>query len=140
MYYILMELSFADHEGILYRDDSSAGFPKKVFSSKKKAEEVALQKNLSEFQDVIRSGGVRKYASNLDEIIFSKTLEDDLLFEEGIFMTIFGQTADDWWRSLRNLKWGEKLPLKIEPTPEQWQKLYDCFILRFWSVVAVEKG
>lgn len=139
MYYILMEMAFQDNEGIFSRDDSS-GHPRKVFLSKKKAEVVATQNNLNEFQSLIRSSNIKNYASNLDEIISSKTLEDDLLFEEGIFMTIFGQTADDWWRSLKNLKWGTSLPLKIEPSPEQWQKLYDCFNLRFWGVLAVEKG
>lgn len=139
MYYVLMSLSFQDHEGILYQN-GMVGAPEKVFTSKKKANEVALQQNLSEFQVIVRDGRIREYASNLDEIISSETLEDDLLFEEGIFMTIFGQTADDWWRSLRNLKYGDRLPLKIEPTPEQWRKLYDCFNLRFWSVLPVSKG
>lgn len=140
MYYVLMEVFFQDNEGIFYRDGMNNGYPKLVFISKKKAEKIALQKNLSEFENLVRKSSIRIYASHIDEIISSKTLEDDLLFEEGIFMTIFGQTAEDWWRSLRNLRHGEKSSLKIEPSPEQWKKLYDCFNLRFWEVLAVDKG
>lgn len=139
-FYVLMYLDYQENEGILYRSSGSGGYPKIVFTSKKKADEVALQKNLFEFESLIRDSVIRNYASHLDEIISSKTLEDDLLFEEGIFMTLFNQTAEDWWNSLRILKYGDRLPLKVEPSPEQWQKLYDCFNLRFWKVIAVDKG
>jgi hypothetical protein len=137
-YYVLMEINYQDNEGILSTDRS--GHPIKVFTSKKKAYSEALQKNLSEFEELVRESRIRHYGSSLDELIKSNTLEDELLFEEGIFMTIFGLTADEWWDSLGKLKWSDKLALKIEPSDAEWEKLYDCFNLRFWDVVEVKKG
>jgi len=140
-YYVLMERCFQfTDDNKYYRDQSNGGNPSKVFFFKTKANEVARQNNLENFQRIIRDSSVKEYGYSLDELISSKTLEDDLLFEEGIFMTVFGQTADEWWQSLSNLKWGQRLSLKMEPTPEQWGKLYDCFNLSFWEVVEVEEG
>jgi hypothetical protein len=139
MYYVLMDAIYNDHEGLLCRDGTN-GFPRKVFTSKKKANIVARQKNISSFKESILNSDIKNFGSNLSDIISTKIFEDDLFFEEGIFMTIFGLGADDWWVSLKKLKYGDSLPLKIEPSPEQWEKLYDCFTVVFWEVVPVEKG
>jgi hypothetical protein len=138
--YVLIKIDYRDDDKHYHASSSNIGCPIKIFSSKKKAEEIALQKNLFEFEELIRNSEIKRYAYSFEEIVSSKTLEDELLFEESIFMTIFGEDAYQWWKTLNQLKYYEKSILKIEPTPEQWKKLYDCFTLRFWSVVEVEKG
>lgn len=139
--YVLMEKCFQyTDDNKYYRDESNGSNPKKVFFFKTKANEVANQNNLNSFQRIIRDSSIKEYGYDLNDLISSKTFEEDLLFEEGIFMIVFGKPADEWWQALRDLKWGQRLPLKIEPSPEQWQKLYDCFTLSFWEVVEVESA
>jgi hypothetical protein len=75
-----MQIDYQDNEGIFYRSSGSSGYPKNVFTSKKKADKVALQKNLSELEDLIRDSQIKNYGSNLYDVISSKTLEDELLF------------------------------------------------------------
>lgn len=135
-FYVLMEVGFDYNDETYFRYNGGGGHPSRVFTNKKKAEEAALKNNLTEFQKLIRSDEIREYGYGLDEVLANDVTEDDLLFQEGIFMTLFGKTAEDWWDSL----YDSAATLQVEPTQEQWEKLFKCFNLNFWEVVTVEKG
>lgn len=123
MVYVLMEDGWDYNDEVYFSSDG--GRPSKVFVSKEAADAEAKARNLKEFQDLVRSGEIRGYAYSLNEIC------DDP--ENEIFYTLSGKSAEDWWDNP-----GDNLV--AEPTTEQWNQLFGCFNLNFWSVVSVEKG
>jgi hypothetical protein len=135
MFYVLMETGFEYNDENYFRHDGSGGHPEKVFTDKERAEEAAFQKGLEFFKRLVASGEIKDYGYGLEDILVSDVLEDDLLYEEGMFMSVFGMTAEDWWSSLY-----DRNETKVVATDEQWKKLYNCFSLNFYEVVAVEKG
>lgn len=134
--YVLMEAGWEYDDNIHWLSGSGGGNPQKVFEDKEKAETEATRKNLEDFKDLVKSGDIREYGYNLDDMLSDTATEDDLFFEEGIFRTLFGKPADDWWREL----YEKGSQLKVEPTEMQWIRLMHCFNLYFYDVVAVEKG
>jgi len=135
-FYVLMEVGFDYNDETYFRYNGGGGHPSRVFTSKKKADEACLAKNIEEFKKVISNGDIREYGYGLDEVLSSKVTEEDVMYEEGIFMTLFGKTAESWWDSL----YDEKVTFKVQPTDAQWKRLIDCFNFQFWEVVTVEKG
>jgi hypothetical protein len=132
-FYVLMEVGFDYNDETYFRYNGGGGHPSRVFSNKKKADEAATQKNIEEFKKIVANGDIRQYGYGLDEVLDSKVTEEEVMYEEGIFMTLFGKTAESWWDD-------EGGPLKVEPTDAQWKRLVDCFNFQFWEVVTVEKG
>jgi len=124
-------------QGWDYNDEiffsSEGGHPEKFFSSEEEADKAADEANLKEFKRLVKSGEIREYGYSMDDIIDGT--DEDLMFQEGIFMTVFGKTAEDWWEDYRG-----KDNVKGEPTEEQWKKLMSCFNLNFYDVVEVKKG
>lgn len=141
-FYVLMEEGWDYNDEVFFRTENGGGHPEKVFADKEKAEAEANRLNMKRFRELVTSGEVHEYAYSLDDILSDKATEDDLMFEEGIFMQMFGKTAEDWWENYYNQRWEDRRKgnLKVEPTDEQWGKLYDCFNLGFYEVVTVEKG
>jgi hypothetical protein len=135
-FYVLMELGFSYDDQNHFPFGQGAGNPNRVFTNKKKAEEAAHKNNLEEFKKLIRHDDIREYGYNVNEVLEDSASEEDLLFEEGIFRILFGKSAEDWWDSL----YDQGSSLKVEPTEEQWERLFKCFNLNFWEVVTVEKG
>lgn len=137
-FYVLMECGFEYNDE--YYTPSEGGNPSKVFTNRKKADEACEKANLVEFKYLVKEGYIREYSSDgLDGLLSDSATEDDLLYEEGIFKTLFGATAEDWFES--GSGWGGKeVELKVEPTEEQWKKLMSCFNLDFYEVVTVQKG
>ncbi len=137
-FYVLMEQGFDYNDEYYFRTDG--GNPCRVFTNRKKAEEAAEKRNLEEFKKLVKEGSIREYSSDgLEGLLSDSVTEDDLLFEEGIFRTLFGVSAEDWFES--GSGWGGKeIQLKVEPTEEQWKKLMGCFNLDFYEVVTVQKG
>lgn len=133
-FYVLMEAGWEYDDNNYSR--SNGGNPEKVFSDKEKAETEATKLNLETFKSTIKSGDIRDYGYDFNDVLSDKTTEDDIMFEEGIFMTLFGKTGEDWWDGLYN----GKPTFKTEPTEMQWIRLMHCFNLRFFEVVGVEKG
>ena len=136
-FYVLMEVGFDYNDETYFRYNFGGGHPESVFTNKKKAEEACTKKNIERFSSLIKNGELREYGYGLDEVLSDKVYEEDLMYEEGIFMQLFGTTAETWWDSLYDR---EDVRLKVEPTDEQWAKLFNCFNLNFYEVVTVEKG
>jgi hypothetical protein len=137
-YYVLMQVGF-DYDDQNYSiPQGGGGHPTLVFTNKKKAEEECTKRNREEMKVRIQNGELREYANYLDEILHSQVLEEELMYEEGIFMQAFGVSAEEWWRSCRHTSYSSSLQKLSE---EQWNKLLDCFLPNyFWEVVTVEKG
>jgi hypothetical protein len=135
-FYVLMEVGFDYNDETYFRYNGGGGHPSRVFSNKKKADEAAAQKNIEEFKRIVSNGEIREYGYGLDEVLSSKVTEEEVMYEEGIFMTLFGKTAESWWDSL----YDEGISFKVQPTDAQWKRLVDCFNFQFWEVVTVEKG
>lgn len=134
--YLVMEQGFDYNDEYYFRTEG--GHPNSFFTNKKKAEEACAKKNLAEFKRIINSNEIREYTSDgFDGLISENTVEDELDFEEGIFKTLFGMTAWEWWKN--DCYVGEDT-FKVEPTEEQWLRLMKCFNLDFYSVVTVQKG
>ncbi len=136
--YLVMEQGFDYNDEYYFQVDG--GSPDSFFTNKKKAEEAAEKKNLEEFKGLIKDGSIREYSNDgLDGLLADSVTEEDLLYEEGIFRTLFGASAEDWFESGNG--WGGKeVSLKVEPTEEQWKQLMNCFNLEFYNVVTVQKG
>lgn len=136
--YLVMEQGYEYNDEYYTRVDG--GSPKKFFTNKKRAEEAAEAKNLEEFKRLIKEGYIREYSyDGLEGLLSDSATEDDLFYEEGIFKTLFGVSAEDWFES--GAGWSDKeVSLKVEPTEKQWKKLFSCFNLDFYSVVTVQKG
>jgi len=135
--YLVMEQGYEYNDEYYTRVDG--GSPKSFFTNKKKAEEAAEAKNLEEFKRLIKEDYIRDYSNDgLEGFLSDSATEEDLLYEDGIFRTLFGVNAEDWYQSGG---WGSKeVQLQVEPTEEQWKKLFSCFNLDFYSVVTVQKG
>lgn len=134
--YLVMEQGFDYNDEYYFRTEG--GHPTNFFTNKKKAEEACDKKNLAEFKRIVNSNEIREYTSDgFDGLISEDTVEDELNFEEGIFKTLFGMTAWEWWKN--DCYVGEDT-FKVEPTEEQWLRLMKCFNLDFYSVVTVQKG
>lgn len=134
-FYVLMEQGFDYDDQYYTRQDG--GSPTKVFTNKKKAEEAAELANIEEFKRIWNDGYIRDYTSGgFDELMDYKATEDDLYLEGGIFMTLLGKSAYDWYKD----RYDEVAKFITEPTEEQWKKLYSCFNLSFYEVVTVQKG
>ena len=136
--YLVMEQGFDYNDEYYYRVDS--GSPDSFFTNKKKAEEAAEAKNLEEFKRLVKEDYIREYSSDgLHGLLSDSATEEDTLYEKGIFKTLFGASAEDWFESGDG--WGGKaVTLKVEPTEKQWKKLFSCFNLNFYNVVTVQKG
>lgn len=135
--YLVMEQGFDYNDEYYFQVDG--GSPDSFFTNKKKAEAACEQKNLEEFKRLIKAGYIRDYSSDgLDGLLDSKATEEELTFEEGIFKTLFGLTAEEWYEAQWNHNVDDKL--KVEPTDEQWNRLMKCFNLEFYNVVTVQKG
>ncbi len=135
-FYVLMEQGFEYNDEYYTRTDG--GNPKNVFTNRKKAEAACEEKNLEEFKRLVKEGYIREYTSDgLEGLLSDSVTEEDLLYEEGIFRTLFGLSAEDWYEA----QWGNADDsLKVEPTEKQWAQLMSCFNLNFYNVVTVQKG
>ena len=134
--YLVMEQGFDYNDEYYFRVDG--GHPDSFFTNKKKADEACAKKNLDEFKRVINEGYIREYTSDgFDGLISEDATEDELYFEDGIFQTLFGVSAYDWYKS--GDSWSKE-SFKVEPTEEQWERLMKCFNLDFYNVVTVQKG
>jgi hypothetical protein len=133
-------------QGWDYNDEiyfsSEGGHPEKVFTDKAKAEEAADKANLADFKALVISGEIREYAYSLDDILSDNVTEDDLMFEDGLFNSFFGMTAEDWWKNYYSRRWEErhKNNVRGEHSDEEWLKLMKCFNINFYDVVEVQKG
>lgn len=137
VFYVLMERGFDYNDEYYFQIDG--GNPSKVFTNRKKADEACEKANLEEFKRLVKEGYIREYSSDgLDGLLSDSATEDDLLYDSGIFKTLFGLTAEDWYEAQWNHNVDDKL--KVEPTEEQWKKLMSCFNLDFYEVVTVQKG
>lgn len=131
-------------QGFDYNDEYyfqvEGGHPDSFFSDLESAQAAAEKKNIQEYKSLIKDGSIREYSyDGLDGLLSDSATEDDLLYESGIFMTLFGTTAEKWYESGNG--WGGKeVKLQVEPTEEQWKKLVSCFNLNFYEVVTVERG
>lgn len=134
-FYVLMEQGWDYNDEVYF--SSEGGHPTKVFTDKEKAEAEANRLSMVDFKRLILSGEIREYAYGLDEILSAEATEEDTLYEEGIFMTLFGKPAEEWWDSF---EYRSRATIQGEPTDEQWQKLFSCFNFNFYNVVTVEKG
>lgn len=133
-FYVLMAIGYSYDDQNYSRYEGGGGQPDKVFTSKKKAEAAALQKNVDSFKGIFPTE-VRDYGYDLSEILSKDVVEDELEFEEGIFMTLLGMPASKWWETGY-----DSGKLKVVPTDEQWVRLYNCFNVSFYEVVTVQKG
>jgi hypothetical protein len=133
-----MEQGFDYNDEYYFQVDG--GSPDSFFTDKKSAEEAAEVKGLEEFKRLVKDGSIREYSyGGLRELIADSVTEEDLLYEDGIFKTVFGTSAEEWFES--GAGWSDReVGLKVEPTEEQWKKLFSCFNLDFYSVVTVQKG
>lgn len=136
--YLVMEQGFDYNDEYYFQVDG--GSPDSFFLEKEKAEAVCEAKNLGEFKRLVKEGYIREYSSDgLSGLLSDSATENDLLYEEGIFKTLFGVSAEDWFESGDG--WGGKeVSLKVEPTEEQWKQLMNCFNLEFYNVVTVQRG
>lgn len=136
--YLVMSQGFDYNDEYYFQVDG--GHPESFFTDREKAEAAAEQKNLDEFKSLIKDGSIRDYSSDgLNGLISDSTTEDDLLYDSGIFMTLFGTTAEKWYESGGGWR-GKEVKLQVEPTEGQWKKLMSCFNLDFYNVVTVQKG
>lgn len=135
--YLVMEQGFDYNDEYFFQVDG--GHPDSFFTDREAADAHCAVKNLEEFKRLVKEGYIRDYSSDgLDGLLSDKATEDDLLFDNGIFKTLFGLTAEDWYEAQWNGRVDDKL--KVEPTEEQWKKLMSCFNLEFYDVVTVQKG
>lgn len=142
-FYVLMAAGFDYNDEYYTRTDF--GSPEKVFVDREKAEAAAKKEGLEEFKRLLKEGYIREYTyDGLHGLLADSATEEDTMYEDGIFMTLFGLTAEDWyeagWHSPRYSSEEPDGKLIVEPTDEQWEKLYSCFSLSFYDVVEVQKG
>ena len=135
--YLVMEQGFDYNDEYYFQVDG--GHPDSFFTDRDAAQAACKAKNLEEFKRLVKRGEIREYSSDgLDSLLSDDVTEDDLLYEAGIFKTLFGLTAEDWYEAPWNHDVDDSL--KVEPTEEQWLQLMNCFNLDFYSVVTVQKG
>ena len=137
IYYVLMYMDYHTHfnTDVFIRNEENVGYPKKVFLCENKANKEALDLNLKEFQDIIKTGDIWLHAESGDEILNFRI--DSKIFEE-LFKKYFYISFDEWW-SLLNVNGGVNSHQPCEDmTREQWIELMDCFNLVFWEVYPVE--
>lgn len=135
--YLVMEQGFDYNDEYYFQVDG--GHPDSFFATREEADTACEAKNLAEFKRLVKEGYIREYSSDgLDGLLSDKATEDELLYDSGIFKTLFGLTAEDWYEAQWNHRVDDKL--KVEPTEEQWKRLMNCFNLDFYNVVTVQKG
>lgn len=141
-FFVLMAAGFDYNDEYYTRTDF--GSPEKVFTDREKAEAAAKKEGLDEFKRILKDGYLRDYSyDGLNGLLADSVTDEDVMYEDGIFMTLFGLSAEDWYEAGYSRGYGREKPdgnLIVEPTDEQWEKLYSCFNLSFYDVVEVQKG
>ena len=139
-YYVLMSSGWDYNDEVFFRSESSGGNPEKIFTDEAKAHAVCDRENMGEFKRLVVSGEIHEYSYSLNDILSDKATDEDRQFEGGIFMQMFGKTAEDWWDSHYNRSYGDRGKNNVvgEPTEEQWKKLYNCFAISFYEIVECE--
>lgn len=125
--------------GYEYNDEvyfqTEGGHPSKIFKTREKAQQAADQKNMAEFKTIIKDGSIRDYGYNLDEVLDNKNATNfELNDPKGIFMRVFGKSADKWWKDYNYRGF------LMEPSEKDMKRLMDCFNVEFYHVVEVSEG
>lgn len=141
--YVLMEDGWEYNDEIRFRPESRGGTPRKVFTSKKKAQEECDALNVKEFKSLFASGEITEYFYSWDDLLpyrERKNTEFQTRLNK-VCEKIFGMDFEQVSLHFDNRGYREgSLPGLATATDKNWLEFLSCTTLHFWEVVTVEKG
>jgi hypothetical protein len=142
--YVLMEAGWDYNDEIQFRPDGGGGHPKKVFSSKDKAQKECDNLNVKEFKKLFATGEIVEYFYNWDELLHWQKRKDTEYRNQvdATCTKVFGMDFDALSNSFEHRSYDDRKnnPGLKTATDKDWLAFMNCTKLNFWEVVTVEKG
>jgi hypothetical protein len=118
------ELGFEYDDNNYYRGECSGSYPRTAYRSEDKARQVCEELNLIDFKSYFNGRDIKSYG-DLDWMIESNEENNK------IFSKLFGTDVEGWWAN-------DSVDFVIKPTKEDWETLYNCFKVSWYTVCSVK--